>query len=81
MLQSDQLALRPSEQVQEPLVGHIIIEGIMMKALAKAGAAPGQPYRVRDLLTGAVYPWSDRNYVRLAPVIEPAHILRVESRL
>lgn len=45
------------------------------------GVEPGQRYRVSDLLTGASYDWSDRNYVRLDPQIEPAHILRVESWL
>lgn len=42
--------------------------------------APGQKYTVTDLLTGASYTWSDRNYVRLDPAVEPAHILRVEAR-
>ncbi len=45
------------------------------------GVAPGRSYRVTDLLTGAKYVWSDRNYVRLDPNVEPAHILRVEERL
>src|SRR5580692_354674 len=45
------------------------------------GVAPGRSYRVTDLLTGARYVWSDRNYVRLDPAVEPAHILRVEARL
>jgi starch synthase (maltosyl-transferring) len=45
------------------------------------GVAPGQSYRVTDLLTGAKYVWSDRNYVRLDPASEPAHILRVDERL
>ncbi|MFZ2063188.1 MAG: alpha-1,4-glucan--maltose-1-phosphate maltosyltransferase [Candidatus Binatus sp.] len=45
------------------------------------GVAPGRSYRVTDLLTGAKYVWSDRNYVRLDPAVEPAHILRVEQRL
>jgi starch synthase (maltosyl-transferring) len=45
------------------------------------GVAPGRSYRVKDLLTGAKYVWSDRNYVRLDPGLEPAHILRVEERL
>ena len=44
-------------------------------------AGPGQPYDVTDLLTGASYTWSDRNYVRLDPAVTPAHILRVEKRL
>ncbi|MGH7932714.1 MAG: alpha-1,4-glucan--maltose-1-phosphate maltosyltransferase, partial [Candidatus Binataceae bacterium] len=43
------------------------------------GVAPGQSFRVTDLLTGAVYTWSDRNYVRLDPLVAPAHILRVEK--
>jgi starch synthase (maltosyl-transferring) len=41
------------------------------------GVAPGGSFRVTDLLTGAEYTWSDRNYVRLDPASEPAHILRV----
>ena len=45
------------------------------------GVIPGQPYRVTDLLTGAVYIWSDRNYIRLDPAVEPAHVLRVEELL
>jgi starch synthase (maltosyl-transferring) len=49
--------------------------------LDAVGAAPGQSYRVTDLLTTAVYTWSDRNYVRLDPQLEPAHILRVDALL
>ncbi len=45
------------------------------------GAAPGQHYEVNDLLTGASYTWSDRNYVRLDPAVQPAHILRVGKLL
>ena len=45
------------------------------------GVAPGQNYRVTDLLTGVSYVWSDRNYVRLDPALASAHILRVEERL
>ncbi len=41
------------------------------------GVAPGQHYEVTDLLTNAKYTWSDRNYVRLDPAVQPAHILRV----
>jgi len=46
-----------------------------------AGVAPGQRYRVTDLLTNASYEWSERNYVRLDPALQPAHILRVEPHL
>jgi len=45
------------------------------------GAAPGQHYEVADLLTGANYTWSDRNYVQLDPAVQPAHILRVGKLL
>jgi starch synthase (maltosyl-transferring) len=45
------------------------------------GVAPGQPYEVTDLLTGANYTWSERNYVRLDPAVQPAHILRVGRAL
>ncbi len=47
--------------------------------LHRVGVAPGEIYQVTDLLTGAVYMWRERNYVRLDPNIEPAHILRVEK--
>ena len=43
------------------------------------GLAPGQRYRVTDLLTNASYEWAERNYVRLDPASQPAHILRVEA--
>jgi starch synthase (maltosyl-transferring) len=45
-----------------------------------SGAAPGETYRVTDLLTGAAYTWGGSNYVRLDPRGEPAHILRVERQ-
>jgi starch synthase (maltosyl-transferring) len=43
------------------------------------GASAGQQYRVKDLISGRSFVWSERNYVRLDPGIEPAHILRVEE--
>ncbi len=46
-----------------------------------AGVVAGRSYRVTDLLTGARYVWSDRNYVRLDPAFESAHILRVDEPL
>jgi starch synthase (maltosyl-transferring) len=42
------------------------------------GVSRGQSFRVTDLVTGAAYTWGERNYVRLDPHAEPAHILRVE---
>ena len=34
-------------------------------------------FKVKDLLTGKVYEWSESNYVRLDSFTEPAHILEV----
>ncbi|MEU1393538.1 MULTISPECIES: alpha-1,4-glucan--maltose-1-phosphate maltosyltransferase [unclassified Nonomuraea] len=38
----------------------------------------GPSFRVRDELTGEVYQWGARNFVRLDPSRQPAHILTVE---
>lgn len=42
------------------------------------GVKAGGTYEVVDMLTGAGYTWTDQNYVRLDPAVEPAHIFRVE---
>jgi starch synthase (maltosyl-transferring) len=45
------------------------------------GIAADEPYEVEDLLTGARYVWRGaRNYVRLDPGHEPAHVLRLAPR-
>lgn len=45
------------------------------------GVEPGTPYEVEDLVTGAVWTWTDHNFVRLDAFDEPVHILHVkESR-
>jgi starch synthase (maltosyl-transferring) len=44
------------------------------------GVPPGQPYDVVDLVTFERYSWGERNFVRLDPMVEPAHVLRVERR-
>jgi starch synthase (maltosyl-transferring) len=44
------------------------------------GLPPGARFEVHDLLTGARFDWGEHNYVRLDPAVEPAHILRVETR-
>jgi starch synthase (maltosyl-transferring) len=41
------------------------------------GIAAGETFLVTDLLTGNRYRWSERNYVRLDPNIEPAHLFLV----
>jgi len=47
--------------------------------IAAMGIAPDEAYTVTDLLTGARYTWRGaRNYVRLDPAQQPAHLLRVE---
>jgi starch synthase (maltosyl-transferring) len=43
------------------------------------GVEPGEPFEVEDLVTGAVWTWTDRNYVRLDAFAEPVHILKVRS--
>lgn len=44
------------------------------------GVTPGENFEVEDLLTGAVWTWSDHNYVRLDAFTEPVHILKVKER-
>ena len=43
------------------------------------GVEPGTAFEVEDLVTGAVWTWTDRNYVRLDAFAEPVHILKVRS--
>jgi starch synthase (maltosyl-transferring) len=43
------------------------------------GIAPGVPYEVEDLVTGAVWTWTDHNFVRLDAFTEPVHILHVKE--
>ena len=46
--------------------------------IAALGLDPTAPYDVEDLLTGARYTWQgERNYVRLDPELQVAHVLRV----
>jgi starch synthase (maltosyl-transferring) len=45
------------------------------------GVGAGEGYDVEDALTGARYPWGERNFVYLDPLgAEPAHLLRVVRR-
>jgi starch synthase (maltosyl-transferring) len=47
--------------------------------LEAMGIAADQPYVVHDLITGARFTWTGpRNYVRLDPNDQVAHVLRVE---
>lgn len=45
------------------------------------GVAPGEAYRVTDLISGDSWIWGERNYVRLDPAVEPAHILLVARQV
>jgi starch synthase (maltosyl-transferring) len=54
-------------------------EGMVHVPLDALGISPATVFRVTDLLTGAQFQWRGvRNYVRLDPTQEPAHVLRVE---
>ena len=50
-------------------------EAIVRLDMPALGLRWDQPFRVRDEVTGAVFPWSTSNYVRLDPFSEPAHVL------
>ncbi|MBG6238355.1 starch synthase (maltosyl-transferring) [Mycetocola sp. CAN_C7] len=43
------------------------------------GIAPGATYQVTDLVTGASWPWSEHNFVRLDAFTEPVHIFHVQE--
>jgi starch synthase (maltosyl-transferring) len=50
--------------------------------LGALGVAPGEPFEVEDLLTGAVYSWSgSANFVQLDPADAVAHVLRLRRPL
>ncbi|MGH7718506.1 MAG: alpha-1,4-glucan--maltose-1-phosphate maltosyltransferase [Gemmatimonadaceae bacterium] len=54
-------------------------ETMLHVPLDELGLPPDQPYVVHDLLTGVRYTWrGQRNYARLDPVYQPAHVLRLE---
>lgn len=38
------------------------------------GRHPGESYTVRDTITGSAYHWSERNFVRLEPLRDVAHV-------
>ena len=51
--------------------------GMTSLDLDKIGCSPDESFLVEDLLGGAQYTWSYRNYVALQPGVKPAHIFRV----
>ncbi|MCS6977569.1 MAG: alpha-amylase family glycosyl hydrolase, partial [Gemmatales bacterium] len=59
---------------------HHVQEGMVQLDLKHLGLAPDQPFRVHDQFTGSVWHWRGaRNYVRLDPHHEPAHLLIVQK--
>jgi starch synthase (maltosyl-transferring) len=60
----------------DPLRAH---ESMVHMPLDELGITGDAVYPVTDLLTGAQFRWRGaRNYVRLDPSQEPAHVLRLE---
>jgi starch synthase (maltosyl-transferring) len=47
--------------------------------LAELGLPIDAPFEVRDVLSGALYQWSARNWVRLDPAELPAHVFVVRA--
>jgi starch synthase (maltosyl-transferring) len=56
-------------------------EGTTGLDLDALGIDPARPFEVHDLVTGDVYVWhGPHNYVRLDPLVEPAHVFQVTQR-
>jgi starch synthase (maltosyl-transferring) len=54
-------------------------EDLVLLDLEAIGCKPNEEFHVRDVLTDAVWTWKGaRNYVRLDPNQEPAHLLIVQ---
>ena len=58
---------------------HSVRETLVHLDTASFGIAPGRPFDVRDLITGARWTWSERDYVRLDAFAEPVHLLHVRD--
>ncbi|HET7584856.1 MAG TPA: alpha-1,4-glucan--maltose-1-phosphate maltosyltransferase [Gemmatimonadaceae bacterium] len=57
---------------------HVPQETTVHVPIQELGIGPDEQYVVEDLLTGARFTWRGaRNYVRLDPAVEPAHVLRL----
>ena len=42
--------------------------------LKAVGRQPGDHFTVQDAISGSAYEWSDRNFVRLEPLRDVAHV-------
>jgi starch synthase (maltosyl-transferring) len=59
---------------------HHVQEGTLFLDLAELGLPPDAHFAVHDEVTGATYTWDgSRQYVRLDPFTEPAHIFTVRE--
>jgi starch synthase (maltosyl-transferring) len=57
---------------------HAMHESMIDVPIDELGIAPGEPYEMSDLLTGARYTWRGaRNYVRLDPAERVGHLFRI----
>ena len=59
---------------------HAVRETTVHLDLWKLGLADNEVFEVTDLITGSVWKWGTRNYVRLDPQVEPVHILAVNRK-
>jgi starch synthase (maltosyl-transferring) len=59
---------------------HEVSEGVTVLDLPALGIDWDNAFTVRDLLSGAEYQWTERNYVRLDPHAQAAHIFTVHPR-
>ena len=59
---------------------HSVRETTVHLDTTRWGVPLGETFEVEELLTGAVWTWSDHNYVRLDAFAEPVHILKVRER-
>jgi len=58
---------------------HSARETVVELDLAALGLADSASFAVHDEVTGADWHWHQRNYIRLDPAVEPAHILHVRA--
>jgi len=59
---------------------HSVREATVDLDTAALGVDPDEVFEVRDELTGEVYQWGARNYVRLDPFTAPAHVFAVHRQ-
>ena len=56
---------------------HAVRETTVHLDLNKLGLTDGDRFEVTDLITDETYTWSNSNYVRLDPRVEPVHVLKI----